>query len=204
MKYFIGILVPEEIQKLILELATSLPKDFTKSRMNAHITIRAPQFVADMVLIESIVKSVANTFCPIDIGLGKVKNFDNNYLVVSAQSKLLYELNEKLARSLQKFNDENINYYDFEKYRPHVKIAEIPGKLTIECVKKFEENLSEITKSTKNFSVKNLTIFIDKDDTGVYDQVINIPFQPNGIMAESEDLDAPWNANFYEKVEDGE
>ncbi len=210
MKYFIGIKLPKSIVDQISETVTGLSDNFVKSRLEPHITLKGPQNNEDILLIESIVRSVANTFHPFVVSMTDVKMFGESHLVISAKSKVLHELNANFARSLEKFNNREVKNYDFNNYNPHITVSKISDNITLPKIKEVEKTVATSLGLPKSFAVTEICIFLFNDVTNMYDKTIDIPLEPYAMpiscemQEDVETTSAPWNANFYEKVEDSE
>ncbi len=210
MKYFIGIKLPKSIVDQISETVTDLSENFVKSRLEPNITLKGPQNNEDTILIESIVRSVANTVHPFIVSMSDVKMFGESHLVISAKSKVLHELNANLARSLEKFNDCEVKNYDFNNYNPHITVAKILDNITLPKIKEAEKTVTANMNLPKSFAVTEICIFLFNDVTNMYDKTIDIPLEPYAMpiscemQEDVETASAPWNTNFYENVEDSE
>lgn len=210
MKYFIGIKLPESIVDQISETVTGLSENFVKSRLEPHITLKGPQNNENTLLIESIVRSVANTFHPFVVSMTDVKMFGESHLVISAKSKVLHELNANLARSLEKFNDRGVKNYDFNNYNPHITVAKISDNITLPERKEAEKTVAASISLPKSFAVSEIFIFLFNEVTNLYDNTIKIPLEPYAVplscemQEDTETSSAPWNRDFFENVDEAE
>lgn len=121
MKYFIGIVPPEEIYKTVL----AIQNQFGDNRLEPHITVRAPVTVTDESGWIKAIEDVCSSFPPLDLSLPQTGNFGSGVLFIDVRSKQLELLHELLKKAIKPFEQDESNHVENRTFNPHLTLGRL-------------------------------------------------------------------------------
>ncbi|WP_157580839.1 2'-5' RNA ligase family protein [Segetibacter koreensis] len=119
MKYFIGIVPPEDIYTTVV----SIQKKFGDNRLEPHITLRAPVTVIEETKWIEAIEHICANFSPFEIKLPTTGNFGKRVLFIDVSSNGLKELYNALMPAIELFEQPEINKKENTNYHPHLTLG---------------------------------------------------------------------------------
>ena len=119
MKFFIGIVPPENIYRTVLHIQ----QQFGDNRLEPHITLRPPVTVIQEEQWEQAIKEVASAFSPINIALPATGNFGNRVLFIDVVAEQLGKLYSVVTRAIKPFEQPDPKEQGNQKYHPHLTLG---------------------------------------------------------------------------------
>ncbi len=175
MKYSIAIKINDELKNKIDQAVKGLSEHFETSDFERSITVKWGQnntdINSDNILVESIVRSIANTVSPFSINLSEVKA-TIAFFGISVKSEELLELNQKMENSLGMFNDprEKKNLI----YDPCIWVAKMSDNISNREIKSGLRKVTSGLDLPQAFNVSEINLFIFDQGTGKYNAPIPI------------------------------
>jgi len=118
-KYFIGIVPPEEIYQKVQDIQ----KPYGDNRLEPHITIRPPVTPTDPAAWTHAVEGACQSFAPFTIALPTTGKFGNRVLFIDVQSSPLPGLYEAITKSIRPFEPVDPRQQQNQPYTPHLTLG---------------------------------------------------------------------------------
>lgn len=119
MKYFVGIVPPEEIFKKVL----NIQQKFGDNRLEPHITLRPPVTVTNTPGWMEAIKEVCSIFTPIRIHLHGTGNFGNRVLFISVLAETLGNLHYAITEAIKPYEQKEEKKQENQIYHPHLTLG---------------------------------------------------------------------------------
>lgn len=157
--YFIGIALPDSLNRQIAELKTELhaSNDHFLKPLLPHVTLLHPPALRG-VMPEDIIPKVheaAERYLPFTITLDEIGFFGKNVCYIKAESHSLYSLQARLVRLLPP--EAQATHYK-RPYLPHVTIAQVYEPHMLDT-RQIEEIINKKIKLPITFQVDSVTYF---------------------------------------------
>lgn len=157
--YFIGIALPDELDRQISEIQWKL-RDHDKSLLKPllpHVTLLHPPSLKGIMPDELIPKvhDVAKRYLPLTLALEEIGSFNQYICYIKVQSQGLYSLQSQLVNLLPP--DAQALHYK-RPYVPHITLAQAyePHKLDVETLK---VELRSKIRLPQQFTVDSVSYF---------------------------------------------
>lgn len=157
--YFIGIALPEPLNRQIAELKWELKNRYQHllKPVLPHVTLLHPPSLQGIMPSELVpkVREVAKKYLPLTIALQEIDFFDGTVCYIQAQSRGLDSLQSQLVKLLPP-EAQRMHYK--RAYVPHVTLAQIyePGKLARTDLRR---TIKERFELPLQFTVSEVTCF---------------------------------------------
>ncbi|MDB5245651.1 MAG: 2-5 ligase [Segetibacter sp.] len=119
MKFFIGIVPPENIYHTVL----NIQQQFGDNRLEPHITLRPPVTVAHKEQWEQAIEEVASSFTPINIELPGTGYFGNRVLFIDVVAEQLGKLYGVVTKAIKPFEQPDLREQGNQIYHPHLTLG---------------------------------------------------------------------------------
>jgi 2'-5' RNA ligase len=119
MKYFIGIVPPEDIYETI----ENIQKQYGDNRLEPHITVRPPVTLLDQSAWLRAIEQVCASFAPITISLPWTGNFGKRVLFIDVVSPSLHALHADLISAIEPFEVADNKLYVDDSFHPHLTLG---------------------------------------------------------------------------------
>lgn len=117
MKYFIGIVPPENIYQNIL----NIQQQFGDNKLEPHITLRPPVIVADIAAWMTAIDEVCQRFSAFTIALPTTGNFGKRVLFIDVKSEPLVQLHHSIMKAVTSFEKSGGN--EIQSFNPHLTLG---------------------------------------------------------------------------------
>jgi len=119
MKFFIGIVPPEDIYSAVVNIQNK----FGDNRLEPHITLRPPVTVTQQDQWITAIEKVCATLSPVKINLPGTGHFGNRVLFIEVVSEELTGLHNAVVKAIKPFEQIDAKSNGNENYRPHLTLA---------------------------------------------------------------------------------
>jgi 2'-5' RNA ligase len=154
MKYFIGIVPPEDIYKAIL----NIQQQFGDNRVEPHITICPPVTPLNDADWLMAVEKMTPEFAPFTIELPATGFFGNRVLFVDVKSKDIYPLQKKLSSAIKSF--EPASPKAKQAFHPHLTLGRLWCGFTKSDFIQMKKLIDELlTTQTWRFEVDTIRVY---------------------------------------------
>ena len=171
MKYFIGIVPPDNIADAIV----SIQQPFGDNRLEPHITLRPPVTVIDDAAWLRIAERICASFPPIPISLTGTGNFGKGVLFIDVKSDTLVKLHRLIIEALKPFEQAETKQQN-QSVNPHLTLGRLWCGFTqqhfIEMKKLAEEYLA---KQPVSFNATFVRIYFKSSAQSRYTTLKDIP-----------------------------
>ena len=178
MKYFIGIVPPEEYKIKITEFRDKWKNNSISDVIEPHITLKAQGGLTTDEKWLSIVKEVCFKTKPFQISLAKPMFFGEEILYLSTTSKELQTLHEIIVREIDLPNDLIEKYFELDNFVPHMTL----GKTTYGLTKQELNNMAKLAEKELDpfptFEVSSVRVYKESDPNR-YLKYVDIPLNEN-------------------------
>lgn len=159
-RYFIGIILPEDLIKSIAHIQRDLLVPHkVMPPLVPHITLLDPNTLSTVNAVEFLpaVKEIARANLPINISLRHTSLFGQRVLHIAAESPKLLALQQQLVGLLPEAV--RLKYQSGRPFRPHATLAQAkPSQnLSPRLVESFREQIDPLLP--QSFTAENLTHF---------------------------------------------
>jgi 2'-5' RNA ligase len=119
MKFFIGIVPPEDIYNTIV----TIQKRFGDNRLEPHITLRPPVAVEDETNWTKVIEQVCSGFAPFLIDLSSTGHFGQRVLFIDVSSDALHQLHHSLIKAIKPYEQPEIKKQEAQIFNPHLTLG---------------------------------------------------------------------------------
>ncbi|MCA1063737.1 2'-5' RNA ligase family protein [Rossellomorea sp. AcN35-11] len=178
MKYFIGIVPPEEYKIKVVEFRDKWKNNSISDVVEPHITLKAQGGLTTDEKWLSIVKEVCYKTKPFLISLAKPMFFGEEILYLSTSSKELQTLHEIIVREIDPPNELIEKYFELDNFVPHMTL----GKTTYGLTKQELINMARLAVKElvplPAFEVSFVRVYKESDPNR-YIKYVDIPLNKN-------------------------
>ena len=135
MKFFIGIIPPEEYQNRISDFRNKWKNNYIDDIVEPHITLKAQGGLTEDLKWVSRIKKVCSEIEPFCIQLEKAMFFGEEILYLSAQSEDLHKLHKKMVHSVDPSKELIEKYFELDHFIPHLTLGKTTYGLTKQDLK---------------------------------------------------------------------
>jgi 2'-5' RNA ligase len=118
-KYFIGIVPPEEIYQKVLDIQ----KQFGDNRLEPHITLRPPVTPVDPTGWIHAVEAVCQGCSPFNVALPASGKFGNRVLFIDVRSSQLTDLHEGVTKAIKQFEPVDPGQQQNQSFTAHLTLG---------------------------------------------------------------------------------
>lgn len=172
MKYFVGIVPPEEIYLKLLDIQVQ----HGDNRLEPHITLRPPVTPLDEQAWLRVIEEQAALTPAFDIGLPGTGTFGKRVIFVRVESEGLIALHDIVVSRLKKFEPAANRRDSFDAFHPHLTLGRAWCGFTaadFESMKLMAEHY--LMGKTVRFRVSALRIYYKPDPHGRYQTYKDVP-----------------------------
>ncbi|MDP5275687.1 2'-5' RNA ligase family protein [Chengkuizengella axinellae] len=171
MKYFIGIVPPENIKNELIHFQEQWG---SKMNIEPHITVKAQGgLTSDGNWLHDI-KRVCGDFPSFDLTLREPALFGQSVLYLRVDSNKVHKLHKSLVKAISPSEEMIIQYFELEAYIPHLTIGLTEWGLSEKELSNMKHKAVEQIKLDQTFAVTYVRIY-KQDDSNTYDKLIDIP-----------------------------
>lgn len=172
MKYFIGIVPPEDIYEAVL----NIQKQFGDNRLEPHITVRPPVTVTNETAWINAIENVCSSFSPILASLPGTGNFGNRVLFIDVDSKPLATLHDAIIKAIKPFEHVDNNQEESRAFRPHLTLGRSWCGFTRQdfAVMKILAD-KYLSKEPVSFDAKSVRVYHKPSSKGRYEVLKDVP-----------------------------
>lgn len=171
MKFFIGIVPPEEIYTAVADIQ----KRFGDNRLEPHITVRPPVTVAEESGWIRAVEHVCSSFSPIRIDLPSTGFFGKRVLFIDVSSKMLTQLHYLLIDAIQPFEKPEAKKNESTGYHPHLTLGRLWCGFTKDDFVKMKKLADAFLTNSNSFSAYSVRVYYKPSPNGRYSLKKDIP-----------------------------
>lgn len=169
MKYFIGIIPPENIFNTIL----NIQQQFGDNRLEPHITLRSPVTPVDASNWLDSIKKVTASFAPFDIHLPATGYFGKRVLFIKVQSADLKQLYKQVVTAIKPF--EPVVKEDHYDYHPHLTLGRSWCGFTRHDFEKMQEMADQyLSVKPVSFNVDFLRVYQKPQGNKRYEKLVDL------------------------------
>lgn len=174
MKYFIGIVPPDDIYETVL----NIQKQFGDNRLEPHITLRPPVTVLNETAWVNAIETICNSFRPFPISLPTTGNFGNRVLFIDVQSSTLTILHNELIPAIQPYEEADMKQQQNQSFHPHLTLGRGWCGFTKPDFAAMKILADEyLAKEPVVFEAKFLRVYHKPSGKGRYEKMKDVPFQ---------------------------
>jgi 2'-5' RNA ligase len=163
MKYFIGVVPPEDIYNTVL----NIQQQFGDNRIEPHITVRPPVTVTNEAGWISAIEQVCQRFSPISIQLPKTGSFGKRVLFIDVESSDLARLHYSIMEAINPF--EKPEMQQDQTFHPHLTLGRSWRGFTYHHFTQMKILADEYLSSQKVFfQAKSVRIYQKSESQGRY------------------------------------
>ncbi|MGD6831229.1 2'-5' RNA ligase family protein [Sutcliffiella halmapala] len=177
LKYFIGIVPPEECLKQIEQFQKRWVHHLG---VEPHITLKAQGgLTSDKKWIDKVQK-VCENFQPFKVSLDKPRYFGDNILYLSVNSNELVNLHYKIVQVISPSNDLIKQYFELDNFVPHLTLGKeqyggnISSGLTKQALKEMEKIAEKELMPYPNFDVNFIRIYEFNVEKKRYEKYLDV------------------------------
>lgn len=171
MKYFIGIVPPEEIYDKLIHIQ----QQYGDNRLEPHITLRPPVTPLDEKSWLALVVRIAGSTLPFEVRLPGTGTFGKRVMFVSVVSRDLEVLHQTLIPAL-KIYESNEGERDYDGFHPHMTLGRAWCGFTPEDFINMKQHVdSYLVGKGITFMVSQLRIYYKPDPHGRYQAYKDVP-----------------------------
>ena len=175
MKFFIGIVPPEEISSNIISFQKSFPNNDVVNVIEPHITIKRPEVVVDVDGWVGKIRSITEGIRTFQLSFEKVETFDNEVVFLKPNnSEELFSLHKQIFK-ISEASEEG-SMYENDNYDPHLTLAGTKWKISKEELFDLKEKAQIVFENEMNFEVSFLRIYKKEDGVKNWEKFLDIKF----------------------------
>ncbi|MBM7553076.1 2'-5' RNA ligase family protein [Thalassobacillus pellis] len=130
MQYFIGIVPPEPYKQRVIEFQQKWKNNRIGDVVEPHITLKAQGgLTSDQQWLPKI-EELCHAFKAFTISISQPKLFGEDIVYLSAHSKELYDLHQKLVKSVSPSKALIKQYFEMDDFVPHMTLGKTTYGLT--------------------------------------------------------------------------
>lgn len=179
MKYFIGIVPPEEVYQKLLDIQTQ----HGDNRLEPHITLRPPVVPSPEQGWLQVVEQQAAAAKPFEVLLPGTGTFGKRVMFVRVESAGLLKLHAELIPALKDFEPVTAKKESIDDFHPHLTLGRAWCGFTaddFESMKKMAEGY--LLENDVRFVVSALRIYYKPDPQGRYQTYKDVPLAGDLIV----------------------
>ena len=177
-KYFIGIVPPEDIYQTVL----NIQNQFGDNRLEPHITLRPPVTVIDETSWINTIEIVCSAFSPIQISLPATGNFGNRVLFIDVKSKTLASLHDSITEAIKPFEQAESKQQESRSFNPHLTLGRAWCGFTRQDFASMKILATEyLSKEPIAFEAGFVRVYHKPSSQGKYQTLVDIPLSSNPI-----------------------
>jgi 2'-5' RNA ligase len=170
MKYFIGIVPPQEIYKEVLDIQ----QQHGDNRLEPHITLRPPVTPVAVAKWIQVVEQVCASLKPFEVTLPGTGTFGKRVLFISVASNALNKLYDALVPALETY--EPAGEKEARGFHPHMTLGRAWCGFSPEDFKSMQVLAEKFLADNILFSATGVRIYYKPDPHGRYQTYKDVPF----------------------------
>lgn len=171
MKYFVGIVPPEEIYNEVLQIQ----QQYGDNRLEPHITLRAPVSPVDEAKWIQVVEQICASTTPFEIRLPGTGIFGTGVLFISVASEGLISLYKALIPALERF-EPSLDNRSGGQFHPHMTLGRAWCGFSPDDFKGVQALAERYLAGHVLFRVSAIRIYYKPDPHGRYQTYKDLPF----------------------------
>lgn len=176
MKYFIGIVPPDDIYQKVL----SIQNQFGDNRLEPHITLRPPVTVTDEAAWIKAIETVCNSLPALEISLPKTGNFGNRVLFIDVRSQQLESLHKLLINAIKPFEQQENGPVENRAFNPHLTLGRLWCGFTKQDFAAMKILADEyLSQEPKVFNANFVRLYYKPASQGRYQTLQDVSFKPD-------------------------
>jgi 2'-5' RNA ligase len=171
MKYFIGIIPPEQIYNEVLRIQ----QQHGDNRLEPHITLRPPVTPVDAARWIQVVEQVCASLEPFEVRLPGTGTFGKRVLFVTVASDQLIKLHDALIPDLRSF-EPAVENGGREGFHPHMTLGRAWCGFSPDDFKSMQALAERYLADDVMFRATAVRIYYKPDPHGRYQTYKDVPF----------------------------
>ena len=173
MKYFIGIVPPDNYRSTLSQFRKQWPDNWIDEIVEPHITLKAQGgLTPDESWLEDV-RQACRKIEPFEVAIGNTAFFGEDVLYLQVESSELKKLHERLVGAIKPSDEMIAQYFELDQFIPHLTLAKTSYGLSVQQLKEMSQLASE-ELGTCRFEVNFIRVY-QENGTGVYRKYMDIP-----------------------------
>lgn len=164
MKYFIGIVPPEETTNRIIKFQRQWEENQLPDVVEPHITLKAQGGLTDDLDWIQKVEEVSMDISSFQLTWAEPKYFGNDILYFSMKpSEELHELHRRIVEVISPSPEDIKKYFELEDFVPHLTLGKTYWGISSDQLRDMSERAYQLLPSLKAFDVECIRVYYEKE-----------------------------------------
>lgn len=174
MKFFIGIVPPEEINTKIAKFQKQF---FSKEIVEPHVTVKTQSGLTEDKLWLNKVQNYLREQNKFNVKIGDIQWFKDKVLFLSIQANGLHKIHHDLIEIINPPLEIRKEYYEDQKYTPHLTLGEVRYGVSKDKLISMETLAKQSLTDFPEFEVSFVRVYHKLSNNSIYKKLLDIPLE---------------------------